>query len=166
MTQGILSRIFEHNNWANSEVIRACSVLAETQLNLDPESATKGSIWETLLHLVDAQLGYLSLLTGVASQYKWQSPPRMDELMQAAKRTGAELLDLAEDMQADDLTRPMQTSDGYSVEPWVVMLQVIDHASEHREQIKSMLTALGVKPPEMDGWTYGEVTHAVILSKS
>jgi uncharacterized damage-inducible protein DinB len=42
------------------------------------------------------------------------------------------------------------------------MLQVINHATEHREQIKSMLSALGVTPPDIDGWDYGEATHALI----
>jgi len=48
------------------------------------------------------------------------------------------------------------------VEPWVVMVQAINHATEHREQISSMLSALGVTPPELDGWAYGEATHGLI----
>ena len=44
------------------------------------------------------------------------------------------------------------------MEPWVVMVVVINHATEHREQISSMLSALGVTPPNLDGWSYGEVT--------
>ena len=48
------------------------------------------------------------------------------------------------------------------MEPWVVMVQAINHATEHREQIKSMLSALGVTPPSIDGWDYGEVTNALI----
>lgn len=42
------------------------------------------------------------------------------------------------------------------------MLQVINHATEHREQIKSMLSALGVTPPDIDGWDYGEATNALV----
>ena len=42
------------------------------------------------------------------------------------------------------------------------MLQVINHATEHREQIKSMLSALGVTPPDIDGWDYGEATNTLI----
>jgi uncharacterized damage-inducible protein DinB len=44
----------------------------------------------------------------------------------------------------------------------VVLVQVINHATEHREQIKSMLSALGVTPPELDGWDYGEAINALI----
>jgi uncharacterized damage-inducible protein DinB len=42
------------------------------------------------------------------------------------------------------------------------MLQVINHATEHREQIKSMLSALGVTPPEIDGWDYAIATNALV----
>jgi uncharacterized damage-inducible protein DinB len=42
------------------------------------------------------------------------------------------------------------------------MVQAINHATEHREQISSMLTALGVTPPDLDGWAYGEATGALI----
>jgi uncharacterized damage-inducible protein DinB len=43
------------------------------------------------------------------------------------------------------------------------MVQVINHATEHREQICSMLSALGIPPPDMDGWAYGEATNALVL---
>jgi uncharacterized damage-inducible protein DinB len=48
------------------------------------------------------------------------------------------------------------------VEPWVVLLQVINHATEHREQIKSMLSALGLTPPEIDGWDFGLTENALV----
>jgi uncharacterized damage-inducible protein DinB len=65
------------------------------------------------------------------------------------------------------LENPLQTTDGYHVDPWVVMLQVINHATEHREQLKSMLTALGITPPSIDGWDFGEVENVLIpLSRS
>ena len=77
---------------------------------------------------------------------------------------GKGLLALTRDETGEGLTTPLQTTDGYVVEPWVVMLQVINHATEHREQIKSMLTALGVTPPNIDGWRYGEAANALTPS--
>jgi uncharacterized damage-inducible protein DinB len=34
------------------------------------------------------------------------------------------------------------------------LLQAINHGTEHRSQIATTLTQLGVEPPEMDGWGY------------
>jgi uncharacterized damage-inducible protein DinB len=72
------------------------------------------------------------------------------------------LLALAREESSRPLKDQLQTRDGYFVEPWVVMVQAINHATEHREQIKSMLSSLGVTPPDIDGWDYGLVTNALI----
>jgi glycerol-3-phosphate dehydrogenase len=72
-----------------------------------------------------------------------------------------EVLELAREASQIPAER-LQTRDDYLVEPWVIMVQIINHATEHREQIKSMLTALGVTPPSIDGWDYGEVTKALV----
>jgi uncharacterized damage-inducible protein DinB len=109
MDENILTRLFEHNNWANLQLIQTCATLTDEQLDAQPQTATKGSIRSTLQHLINSQEDY-----------------------------------------------------GYSIEPWVVMVQAINHATEHREQIKSMLSSLGITPPRIDGWAYGKVTNALI----
>ncbi len=162
MTENILVKLFEHNNWANLQLIQVCSALSDEQLDAEPRSVTEGSIRHTWWHLVAGQQGYLSLLTGTDYRSYWQAPPPFAELQEAARSTGEGLLALAQDESGNSFKTRLQTRDGFYVEPWVVMVQVINHATEHREQIKSMLSALGVTPPDLDGWGYGEVTHALI----
>ncbi len=161
MTENFLAKLFEHNNWANLQIIQACSVLSDEQLDAEPQSATKGSIRLTLLHLVASQHNYLSLLT-LPIEARRRISPAFAELEQAARVSGEGLLALARDESNRALKAQLQTTDGYFVEPWVVMVQAINHATEHREQICSMLSALGVTPPDLDGWTYGEVTRALV----
>ncbi len=64
--------------------------------------------------------------------------------------------------EREPLAAKLQTRDGCHVEPWVVMVQTINHAHELREQICSMLNALGDTPPDMDDWSYGETTGALV----
>jgi uncharacterized damage-inducible protein DinB len=161
MTENILVKIFKHNNWANKRIIQVCSALSDELLDAEPQSATKGTIRRTLRHLVGSQQHYISLLTGIKPRFDWQAFPPFAELLESASISGEELLALARDVSGKLPQANLQTEDGYSVEPWVVMVQAINHATEHREQIKSMLSSLGVTPPEMDGWTYGEVTNAI-----
>jgi uncharacterized damage-inducible protein DinB len=161
MTETMLVKLFEHNNWANGQIIQACSALSDEQLDAEPQSATIGSIRRTLIHLVASQQGYLSLMT-LPVEARRDVAPAFAELQNTARISGEGLLALARDEPSDHLKTQLQTTDGYFVEPWVVMIQVINHATEHREQISSMLSALGVTPPNMDGWTYGEVTQALI----
>jgi uncharacterized damage-inducible protein DinB len=161
MTENFLAKLFEHNNWSNQQIIQACSALSDEQLDTEPQSATKGSIRNTLLHLVSSQRGYLSLLT-LPVEARPSLPLTFAELQESAIFSGEGLLSLARDQSSQRLTTQLQTRDGYLVEPWVVMVQSINHATEHREQIKSMLSALGVTPPEIDGWSYGEAANALI----
>ena len=160
MTENFLEKLFEHNNWANLQIIQACSALSDEQLDAEPQSVTKGSIRRTLLHLVASQQGYLSLLT-LPVEVRLDIPPTFAELQASASKSGEGLLALARGEQKP-LKSQLQTKDGFYTEPWVVILQIINHATEHREQIKSMLSALGVTPPDIDGWDYGEATNALI----
>ena len=159
MIENSLVKLFEHNNWANMQIIQICSILSDEQLDAEPQSATQGSIRSTLTHLVSAQRGYLALLT-LPVEARSTAPLAFAELQESLRISGEGLLALSRDDHNFPQTR-LQTRDGFYVEPWVVMVQIINHATEHREQIKSMLSALGVTPPDIDGWDYGDVTKAL-----
>ena len=161
MNDNFLVKLFEHNNWANLQIIQACSALSEAQLDSEPQSATKGTICTTLLHLVTSQRGYLALLT-LPVESRPDTPLAFAELQESVIKSGEGLLALVRDEPVNLLKTQLRTRDGYFVEPWLVMVQVINHATEHREQIKSMLSSLGITPPDIDGWTYGEATNALI----
>ncbi|MBI4927302.1 MAG: damage-inducible protein DinB [Anaerolineae bacterium] len=161
MNESLISKIFEHNNWANRQIIQVCSTLSDEQLDAEPQSATVGSIRSTLTHLVAGQQSYLSLLT-LPLEARTNPPIAFADLQESASKSGEGLLALARDEARLSTQAQLRTRDNYYVAPWVVMLQAINHAAEHREQIKSMLTTLGVTPPDLDGWGYGEVTHALI----
>jgi uncharacterized damage-inducible protein DinB len=161
MTENILMKLFEHNNWANLQIIQACSALSDEQLDAEPRSATKGSIRQTLLHLVASQQGYLSLLT-LPVEARPDVPLTFAELQESVRISGEALLALTGDQLNKLPKTQLRTKDGFFVEPWVVMVQIINHATEHREQICSMLSALQVTPPDLDGWSYGDATQALI----
>jgi len=161
MAENVLARLFEHNNWANKQIVQICSKLTDEQLDAPPQSATEGSIRSTLIHLVSAQLGYLRLLTVPLEERQDRVTVEHSEIQKSLKDSGERLLELTRDESKLPQSR-LETRDGYHVESWVLMVQIINHATEHREQIKSMLTALGVTPPSIDGWDYGEATKALV----
>lgn len=163
MTGNFLIKIFEHNNWANQKIFEACAALSSEQLDTEPHSATRGTIRRTLEHMGNSQRGYLALLTTpVETRREYPQPiTNMTDLQDSVRQSGEALLALAKGEQ-QPFTSRLETTDGFYTEPWVVMLQVINHATEHREQIKSMLSALNVEPPNIDGWDYAEVNDALI----
>lgn len=161
MTENILAKLFEHNNWANLQIIQACSALSDEQLDAQPQTVTKGSIRRTLVHLVSSQQIYLRTLT-LPLEARLDAPSvAFDELQKSVRMSGEALLALTRDESKLPNTQ-LQTRDGYFVEPWVLMVQIINHATEHREQICSMLSSQGVTPPDLDGWSYGEAANALI----
>jgi uncharacterized damage-inducible protein DinB len=143
------------------KISQACIALSDEQLDAEPLSATKGSIRLTLVHLVSAQRNYLRTLTLPLEARRDAPTVAFAELQESVNQSGAGLLALARGEQKP-LMPQLQTRDGHLAEPWVLMVQIINHATEHREQIKSILSALGVTPPDIDGWDYGDATHALI----
>jgi uncharacterized damage-inducible protein DinB len=160
MSENILAKLFEHNNWANQKILEACAGLTAEQLDAPPQSATEGTIRSTLLHLANAQLGYLRILTLPLEQRKERVELDFARVEESTRQTGEALLNLVREEKYPKET--LVTRDGHYVEPWVILIQIINHATEHREQIKSMLTALGVTPPSIDGWDYGEFVGALV----
>ncbi len=160
MNDTFLLKLFEHNNWANQQVIHACLGLSAEQLDAKPNSATHGTIRETLMHLVSSEEVYLALLT-LPPEKRVRKRLEMGELEESARRSGEGLLALIRG-ELKPAASYLQTRDCYLVEPWVVMVQIINHATEHREQINSMLTAQGVVHPAIDGWDYGDAMNALL----
>ena len=35
-----------------------------------------------------------------------------------------------------------------------LMIQAINHSTEHRTQVSTIITQLGLEPPDMTGWQY------------
>lgn len=163
MTGSLLVRIFEHNNWANLELVRACAELSDEQLDAEPQIAAPGSIRRTLEHLVGSQDGYLAQITRNEDPDDWDSPPTFIDLEKTASTSGEGLIALARDPSSDLLTTAYR-KDEYRIDPWVVMVQALHHGAEHREQICSMISALGLEPPRLAGWSYGRVTGGLSVT--
>jgi len=162
MTEKAFASLFAHNNWANLQIIDFCLGLSDEELDAGPPAAAYGSIRDTLLHLVRAQQGYLRLLTLPLEERLGRVVLDFLELRESARASGEGFVALAQDPDRVARIPRLRTSDGYTVEPWVIMVQAINHATEHREQIKLMLTELGHAAPEIDGWTYGEFIGALV----
>lgn len=159
MTETVLARMFLHNNWANRTLLAACTVLPDATLDATPDAGSPWTIRSVLTHLVESQAGYLSLLTRTPRERR-EVP--FAELAAIAERSGEGLLALARGPAEARLSEPVRASDGYVFEPWVAMVQVLNHATDHRRQVCGMLRTLGLTPPRLDGWRFGEETGALV----
>lgn len=152
---GTLRFVFEHNLWANERLLEACRDLTDEQRAASVEG-TYGELGHTLIHLVRGESFYVHLLTGWQPPVRWEIPgpwPGIDALLERVRFTGARLIEVAEAMPPD---REIDTGDEEPTRSRVVLLQAINHATDHRSHAATILTQLGITPPETDGWAFGE----------
>jgi uncharacterized damage-inducible protein DinB len=153
----VLTTLFQHNIWANLKLLDFCAALSDEQLDTTG-IGTYGSIRDTLPHLVGAEVSYVHRFTGKlpAEPMTRDQFPGFPLLKQVAQWTGDELLQLALSARADTL---VQESDDKVVVKYPLaslLMQAINHASEHRTHVSTILTQLGLEPPDMTGWMYME----------
>ncbi len=161
MTTSILARQFEHNNWANLELIEACGALTDAHLDAIDPAASDWSVRFALTHLVESQRAYLSLMT-LPPDARPRDPIPFQELRDSVNATGEALLALARDESSIQAGPLLRSTNGYSIEPWVVMAQAINHASDHRRQVRRSMRFLGVAPPDLDCWAFADAVGAMV----
>jgi uncharacterized damage-inducible protein DinB len=155
MPRPLLADAFDHHVWATIRVIDACLDLTPEQLETTVPG-TYGTIIETLRHTVGADASYLWLLSGGQVPEIDEAAMDLAALRAAMERHGPVWAAvLAADLDPD---APMvrQRDDGStSTAPTGVRLaQVIHHGTDHRSQVCTALTSLGITPPEIDVWDF------------
>lgn len=144
---------FRQNEWANLRLIDACRPLTDEQLDATVEGVY-GSIRATLQHIVASETSYATRLGGDVPKLKWDDPwPGFDRLAELAKATGTAFV-AASGSVSDEPIR-VGSQQEYDVEPVVILTQMFNHGTEHRSQVATILTTLGIEPPELSGWEWG-----------
>ena len=150
--------LFKHNLWANLQILDTCEKLTDEQLDAT-FPGTYGSIRDTLVHITGAEERYVDRLTG-----RPRSPSReregfksFDLLRSIATDNGETLIKLIEQDDLPDVLRGTNpTGQTSEVDTGILVLQVINHGTEHRSHINTLLTQLGINPLDIDAWAYGE----------
>ena len=150
-----LTTIFSHNLWANLRIFERCSELTSEQLDAIT-SGTYGSIRDTLQHIVISERSYFSRIsTGQRYNHPEDAPPMtLAEMMESLRTTGSGFIEWAPKVQAGDTVTIDWEGTPREVPKTIILTQVINHATEHREQIKAIITQLGIEPPDLQSWTY------------
>lgn len=70
-----------------------------------------------------------------------------------------EAADALVDAMAGDLAAWHLVDQGrWEVEATVIAIQVAHHGADHRSQICTMLTVMGIEPPDLSAWDWGADT--------
>lgn len=160
MNDGLIDG-FRHNAWSTNELLKVCQGLSESQLDATVEG-TYGSIIATLRHFVRSEAGYQARLMG--EEPSWVRTADESSGLDELAARNEELLARWERFlsQPFDAERTLlyHWHDGTDrdVPAGVVLMQALHHGNEHRSQVATILTQLGVTPPEWGLWEWAEAT--------
>ena len=150
-----LTTLFNHNLWANLILLERCAQLTSEQLSATIPGA-RGSIQDTLQHIATSEQSYFSRISTGQMYRRSEDAPAMTmpEMMESLRNSGSGLVEWAVKVQADDTVELDWNGTPREVPKTIILTQVINHATEHREQVKAILTKLGIEPPDLQSWTY------------
>src|SRR6188508_2391053 len=158
MTKSILDDAFRHHIWATERIINACSGLTRAQLNA-PCLGTYGSILDTLRHTVESDRSYARRFpTGKhLPDIAEEAQTTFAEMRMAMAANGEAWLKLLEgDLDPDAETVARFETEEYYAPYGVRLAQVLHHGTDHRSQICTALTTIGIEPRQIDVWGYAE----------
>jgi uncharacterized damage-inducible protein DinB len=140
---------YQHNAWANARVFGAAARLTEEQLE-EAMPGIYGGVHATARHLVEVEDGFLALITRDATRERLPEM-RLDELTDVLANRDQRFIELVTSLDDGALEqrffipwfkREARVGDG--------LLQVLNHSTEHRADLASALTRLGIETPPVD----------------
>jgi uncharacterized damage-inducible protein DinB len=162
MSRSVLEDAFAHHVWATLRTLDACLALSPEQLDTTVPG-TYGSILATARHLVGADCWYLFDMTGESSFRIEDESMDLEDLKTAIGNSGpawAQLLAANPNPDTDVVEIDDEAAEFHAT-MGIRLAQALHHGTDHRSQICTALTTLGVEPPAIDVWDFGEQAGSV-----
>ena len=157
MSGSLLEAAFAHHVWATVRVIDASLELSVEKLETSV-LGTRGPMLETLRHLVLSDTFDLFVLTGDRAFDIDEDHMTLAEARVSMERNGIGWAEyVSRSLDPDEIVHEIDKSDGF--QRWAPvgfrLAGVLDHGTDHRSQVCTALTSLGVEPPKIDVFEYG-----------
>ncbi len=153
--EAVLVEFMHYNAWANAALLQACEALVPEQLAATVPG-TYGTLARTLEHLVDSEAFYYRLLTGeqLAAPFQWEAGPTVAQIRTYYDQVSEAMIGSASRMRPDDTVHDRWEGGEETYQALALFIQIVDHGVEHRTNITTILSALGLPAPVLDGWHY------------
>lgn len=154
---------FGHHGWATIRIIAACAALRPQELDTTVPG-TFGSIIETLRHLVSADRSYVSVLSDGRIAAVETGTLGIDELRSVTEASNSAWASLLSGEVDANRVLVRERDDGTETRaPASIRLaQALHHGTDHRSQLCTALTTLGIEPPVIDAWEYAWLNGRLI----
>lgn len=161
----LIQEMIEHHVWANDTLLTFCEGLTADQLALTAPG-TAGTVEETFVHVAANEEGYLRELGGVGvggemrtTIFNGEVPRELASVRPILARTSDGWRTVVRDWPENAMkdfpwegkVERMPISD--------LVVQVINHGTEHRSHIRTILSSNDITPPEIDVWAWQETRN-------
>jgi uncharacterized damage-inducible protein DinB len=155
MDRPLLADAFAHHVWATLQLVDACLPLSPEQLETTIEG-TYGSILATVRHLIGGDASYLWVLTDGRVSEVDEDGMDLGELRAVMEANGGAWAALiAQDLDPDsDVVRHRDDGIDSHAPLGIRLAQALHHGTDHRSQVCTALTTIGIEPPEIDVWAF------------
>lgn len=152
-----IETLYDYTYWATRRVLAACGRVRQDQF-LAPVGQSFGSLRGTLVHALDAEYGWRILCQEQSTRsFDTLTEEAFPDVEALAQRWGAEeramraYLAGLTDADLDGMVR-YTTGEGLRRERvlWHCLVQVINHATQHRSEAAMLLTSYGASPDNLD----------------
>ena len=163
MARSPLADAFAHHVWATTRLLDACASLTDEQLNTTVEG-TYGSILDTFGHLVASDRSYLTVMSGGRVQRVDEENLSLAEARIVIEEDGPEWARVVADLDDPDriTVRTRPDGSGNRAPAGIRLAQALHHGTDHRSQICTILTKLGIEPPDIDVWAFAELDGRIV----
>lgn len=155
MTPDEFRTLYEYDAWANARTLNACAALTPEQLNRNLGNSF-GSVRDTLVHILGAQMIWLARLTG-AQPIGMPNPEQYADLAAVRAEFAAvepKLRSYVAGLSQADLERVLEYQNLKGVtfrdEIGKALQHLANHGSYHRGQVTTLLRQLGAEPVSTD----------------
>ena len=155
MTPGEMRALFEYDAWANARTLNACAALTQEQFTRNLGNSF-GSVRDTLVHIVGAQMIWLERLHGgsMAGLPKPDLYPDMAAVRGQYAETESTLSGFVSGLSPAELERffEFRNAKGALLRDQIgnVLQHIANHGTYHRGQITTLLRQLGATPVSTD----------------
>jgi uncharacterized damage-inducible protein DinB len=164
----IWSNLYRHHRWSNLVLIDFLSGLDDDRL-ARTVPGTYGTSIATIRHVVSSDADYVRIIPDAPDvpQVSDQGPfGGWDELRRVADAAGSALIGYVDGRTEDRHFVDVDDGEAFDLATSMLLAQVIHHATDHRGQIRTTLSAHGIEAPDLSVWAWRTSDEGrAILSK-
>jgi uncharacterized damage-inducible protein DinB len=155
-----LQDAIRHHAWATKRLLAFCEGLDGADREATHPSTAR-DIEAIFQHLIASESWYRRLFDPSLEEWTWDEDPAGAPPLAQLESYAAGLAAFWDQLLARDfdgdlvLTERLPDGSGRDVRAGLVLAQLLDHGSMHREQVCAILTSRGIEPPHISVWRFG-----------